>query len=122
MSIAHLFVLFAGAWGAALLAYLVTKSAFEVIFSEALPGDVSRAFSRLTFAGMFVISTLGGVGFLSKGYRGYPEAPETTFDWFAALYNATASSGTAIISFLGVIGFMCLVLHVGLVRAKLSSK
>jgi hypothetical protein len=121
MALLHLMVWFLGAIGTAALSYLVVGKAITIILTEALPDKVARAFDRITIAGMFLVATLAGVGFLSKGYPGYAKSPETEFDWFATFYNAAAYSGTAILSFLGIFCFTCLVLHVGLVRAKITA-
>lgn len=100
---------------------VVVRSALHVIFYELVSEKLAGAFIRVVTAGLYLISLLSGVGYLSKGYGGWTQAPETHFEWFATFYQAVAQSGTAIFSYLGILCFVCLTLHVGVVRAKIAA-
>ena len=121
MSLLHLGLWFLGALVTAIIAYAVLRSSIHVLFYELVSEKVAAAFVRALYCGLYVMAILPGVGYLSKGYRGFAKTPETTFEWFATFYNAMAASGTAIFSYLGVIFFTLLVLHVGLIRCQITS-
>lgn len=115
----HLGVWFLAAIAMASATLLLLRPALQIIIFGLVSEQVGAAYLRMIVAGLFLISIFSGVGFLTKGYRGYAEAPETSFDWFATAYSAAAASGVAIFSYLGIITFVSLVSQVGVIRAKI---
>jgi hypothetical protein len=118
----HLGVWFFASLATASVMLLVVRSAIQIIIFSLVSEQIGKAYLRLTVVGLFLISILSGVGFLTNDYRGFAKAPETNFGWFATAYNAAAASGTAILSYLGVIMFICLVSQVSVIRAKIIAE
>ena len=119
----HLVVWFFASLAMASATVLIVGSAIQIIILGLVSEQIGKAYLRMTVVGLFLISILSGVGFLTKDrYYGFPKAPETNFEWFATAYNAAAASGAAILSYLGIITFICLVFQVSLIRAKISSE
>ena len=118
----HLVVWFFASLAMASATVLIVGSAIQIIILGLVSEQIGKAYMRMTVVGLFLISILSGVGFLTKGYSGFAKAPETNFEWFATAYNAAAASGAAILSYLGIITFICLVSQVGVIRAKIISE
>jgi len=121
MDLEHVGLWFAVSLGMALATLILLRCAIKTILFDLVTKEIGGAYFKILVVGLFFISVLSGVGYLSKGYTGFAEPPTTAFEWFATAYNAAASSGTAIFSYLAVIGFVSLVSHVGLVRARIIS-
>lgn len=103
-------------------AYLLLDDALTAILYELLPEKVSRAFHRLICIGLVSVSLLSGVGFLEQLFYAYRQGPAGVFGWFATFYAALATAMGAVTAYIGAIGLVCLILHVGIVRARLLSE
>lgn len=120
MSALHFAVWLAGTSTVVSFVYLILGGPLSVILSELIPDPVGAAFNRLIMSGMFFVSLLGGVGISPRPFSYYNE-PDTISYWCYAFYNSLAASGCAVFAYLGVICFACLVLHAGVVRAKIAA-
>ena len=121
-------VLFGSAVLTAGAVILLIHTPLAIIFQKFFEDDLVRAFQRIIYFGLFISSLAAGVGFPKKVYQyhnhkggfAWPKNPETAVEWFLFVYRSVMASSIAMASVLAVVIFVSLVLHVGLVRAKLA--
>ena len=103
-----------------------TKEIFRALLSDYAP----QAFERLLSIATVAISLLSGFQFITErcGYSKGPYAclspsrPNALTEWITLGWNTIAASSIGIFTLYGVVMFSCLVLAVGLVRARISGR
>lgn len=98
----------------------IAGAPIQVVFDTLLPKAVADAFLRLLSAAVFFGAMLPAIGLMSRGY-GYESEVSKNIDWFQTFYSSFALGGMTVLSILGVTCFTTLVLHVGLVRARIEA-
>lgn len=125
MELSYLICLFVGSLLSASFALLIIKHPLAILLKGLIHESIATAFAKVIHWGLLIISILAGVGFPAKEYsygsagRSWPAVPSDSIEWFILIYKSAAAAMVGISSVLGVVLFTCLVLHVGLVRAKL---